>query len=247
MPRRVVPAERLGAGAEVLLCSGLPTQLLVIALLTTLGMQPRLDDGGWSPPFVVTLSFVDAALVLGLVGFFLRAHGESIAGFLFGPRRTAREALLGLMLVPAAFVTVVVVLAIILAIRPELHNVEINPFERMLQTPRDAAVFAVVVMVAGGVREEVQRAFIIHRFDRYLGGGVLGLILFSMAFGLGHIEQGYAAAIATGILGAGWGIVYLMRRSVIAPVVSHAGFNLAQLVKHVALAHACMPMLFSPR
>jgi membrane protease YdiL (CAAX protease family) len=60
------------------------------------------------------------------------------------------------------------------------------------------------------------------------------------------VEQGYAAAIATGVLGAGWGVVYLLRRSVIAPVVSHAGFNLAQLVKHVTLAQACLPVLLAP-
>jgi membrane protease YdiL (CAAX protease family) len=245
-PRRALAVERLGAGAEVLLCSGLPTQLLVIAALTGLGMRPRLEDGGWSPAFVVTLSLVDTALLLGLIWFFLRAHGESIAGFLVGPRQPRREAVLGLALIPAALVTVVVVLALILAIRPELHNVDVNPFERLLQTPRNAAVFALVVMVAGGLREEVQRGFIVHRFDQYLGGGALGVILFSVAFGLGHVEQGYAAAIATGVLGAGWGVVYLQRRSVIAPVVSHAGFNLAQLVKHVTLAQACLPVLLAP-
>jgi uncharacterized protein len=243
----ILPVERLGAFAEVLLCSGLPTQLLIIGVLTGVGMHARLDDGGWSPAFVITMSLLDTALVLGLVGFFLRAHGESIHGFLLGPRRAGREAALGLALVPVAFATVVLVLAVALAVRPELHNVPVNPFERLLQTPQDAAIFAVVVMVAGGVREEVQRGFIIHRFDRYLGGGVVGIVLFSTVFGLGHVEQGYAAAIATGVLGAVWGVVYLVRRSVVAPVVSHAGFNLAQLLKYVVLSHACAPILFASR
>jgi hypothetical protein len=36
-------------------------------------------------------------------------------------------------------------------------------------------------------------------------------------------------AIATGILGAFWGIAYLRRRSVVAPVVSHAAFDLLQI------------------
>ena len=50
-------------------------------------------------------------------------------------------------------------------LRPSLNNVPVNPFERMMQTPQDAAVFALVVMLAGGVREEVQRGFIVRRFD----------------------------------------------------------------------------------
>jgi membrane protease YdiL (CAAX protease family) len=96
-------------------------------------------------------------------------------------------------------------------------------------------MFAVVAMVAGGVREEVQRGFILHRFDHYLGGGWVGVVAYSALFGLGHIEQGYDAAVAIAILGAGWGAVYLARRSIIAPMVSHAGFNLAQLVKYIVL------------
>ena len=35
-------------------------------------------------------------------------------------------------------------------------------------------------MIAGGVREEIQRAFILHRFDVWLGGPIVGLILSSV-------------------------------------------------------------------
>jgi len=124
----------------------------------------------------------------------------------------------------------------VLALKPELHNVTVNPFERMLGTPRDAAIFAFVVMFAGGVREEIQRGFIVRRFDQYLGGAVAGIVIYSAVFGLGHLHQGYAAAIAISCLGAAWGALYRARGSVIAPIVSHAGFNLAQLLKYVILA-----------
>ena len=234
VPRPTLPVERIGALIEVFLCSGFPTQLLVFQALTHFGMSSRTADGGWSPPFIVVMALIDMVLVLTLVYLFLRAHREPIREFVLGPRRLGRELLLGVALIPAAFMLVVVVLAVILAIKPDLHNVAVNPFERMLQTPRDAAIFAIVVMLAGGVREEVQRGFIVRRFDQYLGGGVVGIVLYSVVFGLGHIEQGYAAAIATGTLGAAWAATYWRRRSIIAPMVSHAGFNLAQLVKYVS-------------
>ena len=111
-----------------------------------------------------------------------------------GRRRPLTEVALGLALIPAALALVVLVLATILAVKPELHNVTVNPFERMLRTPRDAAVFAFVVMFAGGLREEVQRAFIVKRFDQYLGGGPVGILIYSGIFGIGHLDQGYAAA-----------------------------------------------------
>jgi len=233
LPPPTLPIERLGALIEVFLCSGLPTQLLVFQVLTYFGMASRSADGGWSPAFIVSMALIDMVLVLLLICGFLYAHGEPLGRFVLGPRRPLREVLLGLAGIPAAFALVVAVLAAILAIRPSLHNVAVNPFERMLQTPRDAALFAVVAMLAGGVREEVQRAFIVRRFDQFLGGALIGILLYSVIFGLGHIEQGYAAAIATGTLGAGWGVLYWRRQSVIAPIISHAGFNLAQLVKYV--------------
>jgi membrane protease YdiL (CAAX protease family) len=55
-----------------------------------------------------------------------------------------------------------------------------------------------------------------------------------VAFGAGHLMQGRDAAIVTGTLGAAWGTLYLLRRSVIAPAVSHAGFNTAEIVRHLS-------------
>jgi membrane protease YdiL (CAAX protease family) len=189
-------------------------------------------DGGLNPQFVFTLSLLDAVLVVGLVIVLLRAHHESVREILIGRVRVWREVLLGIWMVPAIFMVVVAVLVVIRLYVPALHNVPRNPFEDMLQNHIDAAIFAVVVMIAGGVREEVQRAFIVHRFEQYLGGGVAGVVIWSAIFGLGHWEQGRDAAIATALLGAIWGVLYLRRRSIIAPVISHAGFNLTQVLNH---------------
>ena len=67
---------------------------------------------------------------------------------------------------------------------PSLHNVAENPLQELLRSPRDAWLFALVVVVAGGVREEIQRAFLLHRFDIWLGGGVVSGVLFMLVEGL---------------------------------------------------------------
>lgn len=228
-------APRATALLEVILCSGYPTQLVLVVILTRLGMSIRTASGGLTPSFVFVLSLLDAALVLALVVLFIKARGERIRDVLLGNRSVLREGLLGVTLVPMVFLAVVILLAIVLTFVPRLHNVPRNPLEAMVQTPRDAIIFTIVVMIAGGMREEVQRGFIVHRFDQYLGGGSVGVAAYSVAFGLGHLEQGWDAALATGVLGAIWGSIYLVRRSVVAPMVSHAGFNLLQLIKFVSL------------
>ena len=233
--RAIQPLDRVAAVIEILLCSGFPTQVLLIGLMAGAGMQMQTADGHLSPPFIFTLSLVDTVLVVGLVFFFLIAHRESPRRVLLGDRPVLREVLAGIALVPAVFVLVLLILMVILGIAPHLHNVARNPLEDMLQTRGDAMIFGIVVMIAGGVREEIQRGFIVHRFDTFLGGGLVGVVVYSAVFGLGHIEQGYDAAIATGTLGVVWGLTYVVRRSIVAPMVSHAAFNLAQLIKYVAL------------
>ena len=61
------------------------------------------------------------------------------------------------------------------------------------------------------------------------------LIIVSLAFGAGHALQGWDASIATGLLGLTWGWLYLRRRSAVAPIVSHAGFDLLQVLPFLGL------------
>jgi len=234
-PPRTQPVERLGALAEVILCSGFPTQIVILTVMSASGMRLQTAEGQWSPLFVATLSLVDTALVVGLVLVFLRARGERARDVLVGQRPVLREVLVGVTLLPLVFLLALVTLALIITIAPQLHNVARNPMQDLMQNPRDAALFGIVVMIAGGMREEIQRGFILHRFEQYLGGGGVGVVVHSALFGLGHVDQGWDATLTIGTLGAIWGTIYLVRRSIVAPMVSHAGFNLAQLVKFLAL------------
>jgi membrane protease YdiL (CAAX protease family) len=231
--QRVLLGERFGALVEVFLISGIPTQLLLISLLHSLGMAMRAADGGMSPTFVFTVSLLDAVLVVGLVVVLLHSRRESIREVLIGPGRVIREVVFGIWLIPVVFLLVIAVMVLVLTYAPSLRNVPRNPLEDLIRNRSDAIIFGVVVMIAGGVREEVQRGFIVHRFEGFLGGGLAGVLIYGLVFGLGHFEQGWDASVVTAFLGILWGLVYLRRRSVIAPMVSHAGFNLAQVVKAV--------------
>jgi len=117
---------------------------------------------------------------------------------------------------------------------PGLRNGPPNPLEALLGSTTGVVAFLGVAVFAGAVREELQRAFVLHRFDQSLGGGWLGVVVFSLAFGLGHRLQGWDATIVTGLLGALWGATYLLRRSVVASMISHAGFNVIEIVMVLA-------------
>ncbi len=223
---------RLMALFEVLACSGFPTQLFIGQVLAIAGIRPYTADHRYSGAFIVTLSLADAALLTGLVFWFLHVHGERARDVLLGRRPLWREAVLGVLLVPLVFFLAGLVLVTVQHFAPSLHNVARNPLESLIQTRTGAVLFGLVAVISGGLREEVQRAFILHRFGQHLGGAPLGLALFSIVFGAGHAIQGWDVALATAALGVFWGILYLVRRSIGAPVTSHAGFDLAQIIRY---------------
>jgi membrane protease YdiL (CAAX protease family) len=226
--------DRLLAAFEVLLCSGIPTQIVIAQALTLAGQDPFQQDG-FRPLPLFTLALVDSVVLVALILGLLHARGESPRRVFLGDRRARRETALGLMIVPALFVGVGLTMLFVRSLMPWLQNVVDNPFERMIRTPMDGAMFLIVAVVAGGLREEIQRAFLLHRFEQSLGGAAFGLVVVSAAFGAGHYVQGWDAAIATALLGFTWGLLYLKRRSIVAPVVSHAGYNSLQILQVMVL------------
>jgi membrane protease YdiL (CAAX protease family) len=229
-----VPVSRAIAACEVLICSDYPTQFLLGLTFAAFGLHPQDEHGTLNFTFIVLLSLIDTILLLGLIFAFLRVHGESARRVFLGDRPIAREARFGLPLTVVAFLIAVGSLLIVRWIVPSWKEPR-NPFQDVVTGPGSAVVFALVVVVAGGIREELQRAFLMHRFEQWLGGPVVGVVVASFAFGAGHLLQGADAAVATAVLGAFWAIVYLRRRSVVAPIVSHSSFNLLQLLQLIAI------------
>jgi membrane protease YdiL (CAAX protease family) len=219
---------------EVLICSDFLTQLALGGTLAALGYHPFIN-GRLNVVYVVCLSLGDAVLLVGLILLMLYAHGERPRDVLFGRRPILPEVMFGVPLILVALGIGIAVLLTIQRFAPSLHTVANNPLQELLRSPRDAWLFALVVLAAGGVREEIQRAFLLHRFEVWLGGPVVGVVVTSAAFGAGHLMQGVDAAVATGLLGAFWGIVYLRRRSCVAPIVSHSGFDLLQIVQFLGV------------
>lgn len=216
---------------EILLCSGYPTQIFIGQLLVLAGISPLRGDGGLSPTFVFALALTDTVLLLTLIMWLLVRRGERPWTVFLGNRPARPEIVFGMLSLP---VVIGVVLVLTLSIRrflPYLHNVPHNPLEGMLGSGASMWLFLIVVIVAGGVREELQRAFLLHRFRGDLGQPWMGVVITSMSFGMGHTLQGLDAAIITGALGAIWGAIYLTRGGALASIVSHSLFNSGELLR----------------
>lgn len=219
--------------AQILLVCGIPTQIAIFVPIALFTGVPLLDGRQVSIELFALTSLIDTALIAILIRVFLGFSGESSSDVFLGRRPPLREAALGLAALPAVFLVVAGIALGLRTLAPWLHTVSENPLEAYMRTPLDAAIFSVVVILAGGVREELQRAFILHRFEQRLGGAWVGLAVFSAFFGALHVTEGVDAAVAIGVLGLFWGVVYITRRSAILPLVNHAGFDVLQVLQAV--------------
>jgi membrane protease YdiL (CAAX protease family) len=214
--------------AQVIAVSGFPTQLFVAVVLIFVVRMPITDLSSVPLEFIATVSFLDTALIALLIRVFLGLSGETSRDVFIGWRPVGGEIWRGLVLVPAAFLSVVALVLFLRLVGPWPH-VTTSPLKQYMGTPIDAIIFTVVVVLAGGVREELQRAFILHRFEQRLGGIYTGLALYSVMFCLLHVDQGIDAMIAVGGLGVMWGLFYIKRGSIVMAMTNHAGFNAAQV------------------
>lgn len=244
--RRWFPAWVFGRKATAILqvvitCGQIPTQTAIATVLLAAGVNPEVN-GQVTITFFAALTLIDTVIVIALMRIFLKDSHESPLQVFFGPREREhgpynleRETGLGIILTPVVLVGALGLAAVLKVLIPALHNVPVSPFEGFFDSPLRAIVFTIVAMIAGGVREELQRGFLLHRFDQHLGGMKVGLAIYSVAFGLAHYTQGWDAAIVTGLLGLFWGYLYMKRRSVAAAMVSHAGFNGTQVLQQMVV------------
>jgi membrane protease YdiL (CAAX protease family) len=218
----------------IVCCFQLPTSFVIAPVLLLAGVTPYEDDK-LTLQFFASFALIDTVVVVSLMALFIRGGGESVRTVFFGMRPIGREAQLGVILTPVLLFAVVGLVTLLRALVPALHNVPVSPFEHFFDSRTGAIMFTVVAIVAGGIREELQRAFLIHRFRQHLGGAWVGLLLYTVFFGLFHLDQGWDIVIATGLLGLFWGVLYLKRQSVAAAMVSHAGFNATQSLQQLLL------------
>jgi membrane protease YdiL (CAAX protease family) len=80
--------------------------------------------------------------------------------------------------------------------------------------------------LAGGILEEVfWRGFWFSEWRAALGGSFLSLLfcvlISSIFFGLTHLQQGLSGVVSSSVSGLCFGLLYLLRDNLIAPIIAH--------------------------
>ena len=171
-------------------------------------------------------------IVLTVLFLLLRLEGEGFQGLgLSGhewPKHLGVGLLFGLVMFVALNVGLGSVMSSLLP-RPAVGGPSIFIF---FKEPRNLLAWLPIGIFGGGVVEELQRIFIFTRFEKWLGrpGLILGIVLSSVMFGLGHRYQGLGIAISTAVSGVLFALVYLRRRSALEPITAHAFSDVLAMV-----------------
>lgn len=222
-------ADKIQALMEVLLLSG-----FFSSFVASLPFSFRSQKGSFllnDIRLVTGFLILEASITLILLMIVFRLHGESWTSLGFRKEAWLQDSLLAVGLIPVLFLINIVISEAFRIFLPSYYT-ERNPLVDLIRTPRDLMLFVFSGVYAGGIKEELQRAFIIRRFDHHLGGAKLGLILWSIVFGAGHYLQGMQGTIAAGIFGLLFGMLYLLRKSLIPPILAHGLYDTVALMSY---------------
>ena len=221
--------ERLQAVFEIILASGLVSSLLVALVFSSIFGLNRLNLEEMDVGFFVKYQMSESAVVFLILWILMKARRETLSGLGLCWKQWKTNVLLGILVAPCLIIVSGIVGAAFQLLLPE-YALEKNPLMEIIHSPRQLALFIVTAIVGGGVKEELQRAFILHRFHYHLGGAGVGLVVWSLAFGAGHYAQGVQGVCAAAIMGFVFGVLYLIRGNLILPITAHSVYNTLALL-----------------
>lgn len=224
-PARPAPpnsADRFQSAVEVILCTDLLATLVFQGAFFFLGYRPQLILH--SSRLLATFVICNSLFVLTTIALILRHRRESWRTVIGADFQWQREVVIGLCLIPVLLLATALAELFFRTLFPEMVT-EQNPLLSLIKTPRDVFWFLLMVSFSGGVKEEIQRAFVLRRFEKYLGGIYTGLTLFTFYFGAAHYMQGWDNAVGAGLLGLVFGLAYIWRQNLLVPLVAHTLYD----------------------
>ncbi len=161
----------------------------------------------------------DLALV-GLIAFFLWRNREAFASIGWKAKNLFREVEVGLMLfVPTFFIMG----WLEMGLKSLGFSTPATPRPSYLVAAGagDMVLAFILVCVVAVAEETIFRGYLILRFEGIGVKPVASVVLSALIFGMGHGYEGSAGVVSIFAIGLVFAVVYLWRRSLVAPITMH--------------------------
>jgi len=167
--------------------------------------------------------------LVSLIMFFLWRNGEPVGRIGCTLEQGGREAALGVGLFILLFGGTVLVESL-------LHSAGVpapatlRPQFLTARGPAELWLALTLVVVVAAAEEIIFRGYLILRLSAVTRRPAVAALLSAIIFSLGHGYEGAAGVITVGVMGLGLAVVYLWRRSLLAPIVMHFLQDFASIV-----------------
>jgi membrane protease YdiL (CAAX protease family) len=172
--------------------------------------------------FVVTALatiFRDLALV-SLVAFFLWRNGEAADRIGWNFRGGLRDVVSASFLFVPLFFGSSCLDRLLLSVGFSAPATATPKFLRA-RGPTEFALAFVLVVVVAITEEVIFRGYLILRLRAVTRSTAAAVVLSSVIFSLGHGYEGTAGVVTVGFMGVAFALVYIWRRSLVAPILMH--------------------------
>jgi membrane protease YdiL (CAAX protease family) len=102
--------------------------------------------------------------------------------------------------------------------------------------PGKIVLASILVTVVAIAEETIFRGYLIHRFKALTGSTAAAVLFSSLIFAVGHGYEGMAGMISIFVLGLIFALIYLWRKSLVAPMVMHFLTDFVSIVVAALLA-----------
>jgi membrane protease YdiL (CAAX protease family) len=189
---------------------------LVLSLFATEVVTEAATAGSF--PLVAVATILRDLALVALVLFFLWRNAEPLTQIGWTARRAPLEVLLGVGLyVPATFAAALLDLALTHA----GLSAPSHPPHELTPTHGETPLAVVLVLVVAFAEETIFRGYILSRLREVTRNTTLSVLLSAGLFAVGHGYEGSAGVVSVGFLGVVFALVYVWRKSLVAPITMH--------------------------
>jgi membrane protease YdiL (CAAX protease family) len=170
--------------------------------------------------YAISCMCSDFALV-ALIFFFLWRNGEPFRSMGWNFRNGGRDIRLGCLL--SLCIPLPILLLVILGTKAgqPVHLKNLALLAAQVEAQGAYFLAFLFVIVTALAEEIIFRGYLILRLKAITASPGLAVIISAVIFGMGHAWKGAAGAIGSGLVGVFFGLVYLRRRSLVAPITMH--------------------------
>jgi uncharacterized protein len=172
--------------------------------------------------FVTTAIFTilrDLALVC-MILFFLWHNSESILQIGFTFKNVWKEIVIGMVLFVPIFLCAGLLERVLLEVGFSTSPT-IPPPSLHVKGIAESLLASVLVAVVAIAEEAIFRGYLILRFNSIIKNMAAAVFLSAVIFSFGHGYEGTAGVITVFAMGLAYALIYVWRKSLVAPIVTH--------------------------